>query len=49
MELISSLFDLFFDVVLQVISTVPYVVYLLLACFVFALIFNIVHILMGGD
>lgn len=49
MEMISSLFDLFFDIIDVNISAAQFLLYLLLSAFVFAVIFNIVHLLMGGD
>ena len=48
MELIQSLGGLFFAAVNNVVAGAPYLVYLLVAAWTCALVFNILHDLLGG-
>ena len=48
MELIEGLGTLLISTVTTVITGVPYLVYLLVAAWLCALIFNIVHVMAGG-
>lgn len=48
MELIQSLGGLFFAAVDTVVAGAPYLVYLLTAAWACALLFNLIHELLGG-
>lgn len=48
MELIKNLGSLFVQCINTVVQGAPYLCYLLIAAFVCALLFNLVHVLMGG-
>lgn len=49
MELIQTLTELFFETVTSVVTDFPYMCMFLVAAFLCALLFNILHALLGGD
>lgn len=47
-DFIKNCFNAFYSVVLNILDKAPYLCYFVISAFLTALIFNIIHALMGG-
>ena len=45
---IENCFNAFFSIILNIVNNAPFVCYLIIASFTTALIFNIIHLFLGG-